>query len=86
VVAGRTLRLSRKGTQQGDPLGMMVYALAVKPLILNVHSECDLELNLWYADDGTLVGSIAEVAKVYQILKNEGPKYCFALVSHKISL
>jgi hypothetical protein len=32
-----------------------------------------LELNLWYADDGTLVGSIAEVAKAYQILKDDGP-------------
>jgi hypothetical protein len=83
VVAGRTLLLSRQGTQKGDPLGMLQFALAIIPLILRVQSECDLELNLWYADDGTLVGSIAEVAKAYQILKDEGPKYCFSLVPHK---
>jgi hypothetical protein len=55
VVAGRTLLLSRQGTQQGDPLGMLLFALAIQPLILRVQSECDLELNLWYANDGTLV-------------------------------
>jgi hypothetical protein len=45
-----------------------------------------LELNLWYADDGTLVRSIAKVAKAYQILMDDRPKYCFSLVSHKTSL
>jgi Reverse transcriptase (RNA-dependent DNA polymerase) len=86
VVTGRTLLLSRQGTQQGDPLGMLLFALAIQHLILCAQSECDLELNLWYADEGTLVGSIAEVAKAYQILKDDGPKYCFSLVPHKTSL
>jgi hypothetical protein len=62
-----TLLLSHQGTQQGDPLGMLLFPLALQPLALHVQSECDLELNLWYADDGTLVRSIAEVAQAYQI-------------------
>jgi hypothetical protein len=86
VVAGRTLLLSRQGTQQGYPLGMLLFALAIKPLVLRIQSECELELNLRYADDGTLVGSVAEVAKAYQILKDKVPKYCFFLVPHKASL
>jgi hypothetical protein len=86
VVVGRTLLLSRQGTQQGDPLGMLLFAPAIKPLVLRIQSECELELNLWYADDGTLVGSVAEVTKAYQILKDKGPKYCFFLVPHKTSL
>jgi hypothetical protein len=86
VVAGRTLLLSRKGTQQGDPSRMVVYALAVQPLILSVHSKWDLELNLWYADDGTLVVSIAEVAKAYEILSDDEPKYPFSLVTYKANL
>jgi hypothetical protein len=86
VVAGTTLLLSRQGTQHGDPLGMLLYALAIQPLVVRIKSECDLELNLWYADDGTSVGSVAEVAKAYQILKDEGPKYFFFLVPHKTSL
>jgi hypothetical protein len=68
-----------------DPLGMLLFALAIQPHILRVQSECDLKLNLWYADDGTLVESIAEVSKAYQILKDDGPKYCFSLAPHKTS-
>jgi hypothetical protein len=86
VVAGRTLLLSRQGTQQRDPLGMLIYSLAVQPLILSFQSKCELELNLWYADDGNLVGSIAEIAKAYRILKDDGPTYPFALVTHKTNL
>jgi hypothetical protein len=86
VVALTTLLLSRQGTQQGDPLGMLLFALAIQPLVLRIQSERDLDLNLWYADDGTLVGSVAEVAKAYQILKDEGQKSCFFLVPHKTSL
>jgi hypothetical protein len=62
VVAGMILLLSHQGTQQGDPLGMLLFPLALQTLALHVQSESDLELNLWYADDGTLVRSIGEVA------------------------
>jgi hypothetical protein len=43
VVAGTTLLLSRQGTQQRDPLGMLLFALAIQPLVLRIQSECDLE-------------------------------------------
>jgi hypothetical protein len=43
-------------------------------------------LNLRYADDGILFGSVAEVSRAYQILKDEGQKYCFFLVPHQTSL
>jgi hypothetical protein len=86
LVAGRTLLLSRQGTQQGDPLGILLFALATKHLVLLVWSECELEPNLWNADDGILVGSIAEVVKAYEILNADGPKYCYFLVPHKTGL
>jgi hypothetical protein len=86
VVAGTTLLLSREGNQPGDPLGMLLFALTIQPPVLRIQSECDLEPNLWYADDDTLVGSVSEVAKMHQIIKDEGPKYCFFLVPHKTSL
>jgi hypothetical protein len=80
------LLLSLQGTQQGDPLGMLLFALAIQPLILRVQSKCDLELNLWYADDDTLARSIAKVAKAYQVLQEDRPKHCFPLVPQKSSL
>jgi hypothetical protein len=47
VVAGRTLLLSRQGTQQENPLERLLFVLDMQPLILRVQSECDLELNHW---------------------------------------
>jgi hypothetical protein len=44
-----------KSSADRNPTGNVI----IQPLILRVQSECDLELNLWYAGDGTLGGSIA---------------------------
>lgn len=51
-----TLRiLSSTGTQQGDPLSMLLFALAIHPMILAVQTVCRPVLNLFYADDGYLL-------------------------------
>ena len=36
--------------------------------------ECDLLLNVWYLDDGTLVGTAPEIAKALEIIQKKGPK------------
>ena len=43
---------SAEGVQQGDPLGPLLFCLAIQPLVMS----CLSELNLWYLDDGTLGG------------------------------
>ena len=63
----------REGTQQGDPASMLLFSLAIQPLVRRVSQECSLALNRWYADDGTLIGPIAEVTKALRILRDEGP-------------
>ena len=50
---------SARGVQQGDPIGPLAFALAVDPIIRNVHSP----LNVWYLDDGCLGGPAEEVAQ-----------------------
>jgi hypothetical protein len=67
VMAGRAMLLSRQGTQQGYSLGMLLFALAIHPLILRVQSEFDLELNLWYAGDGTLPLMSADQLRYYSV-------------------
>ncbi|KAL5713679.1 hypothetical protein ACHQM5_015733 [Ranunculus cassubicifolius] len=62
------------GVQQGDPLGPLLFALVLHPLILKVVEECDLLLNAWYLDDGTIIGDTSEVAKALNIISKEGPK------------
>jgi hypothetical protein len=61
VVAGRTLLLSRQGTQQGTLLWMLLFALDTQPLILRVQPECGTQPLV--GRRCTLVVSFAELAK-----------------------
>lgn len=49
--------LSQVGAQQGDPLGPLVFSLAIQKAI----SELKSPLNIWYLDDGTLGGRPEDV-------------------------
>jgi hypothetical protein len=67
---------SREGVQQGDPLGSLEFSLVLQKFVLHVKEECpDLRLNVWYLDDGTLVGKKADLLKVLRLAITEGPKY-----------
>lgn len=61
------------GVQQGDPLGPLLFALALHPLVQRVQECCSLPFQAWYLDDGTLIGNAAEVAKALNIIQTEGP-------------
>ena len=67
------LILIQEGSQQGDPASMLVFSLAIQPLTRRLSRECNLAVNLWYTDDGNLIGNIAEVIKALRILRNSGP-------------
>ncbi|GJW26690.1 putative reverse transcriptase domain-containing protein [Tanacetum coccineum] len=47
---------SCQGVQQGDPLGPLLFALALHPLVQKINQSCELTLQAWYLDDGTIVG------------------------------
>ena len=60
------------GVQQGDPLGPLLFAIAIHPLVLRIQSECPaLLLNKWYLDDGTIVGKIEDVHHALHIVQEE---------------
>jgi len=56
---GDTPISSRRGAQQGDPLGPALFALVVQPIILAVETE----LNLWYLDDATIADTPESVSR-----------------------
>lgn len=63
---------SSQDVQQGDPLGPLLFALTLHPLICKIASQCSLDLNAWYLDDGTIIGDTLEVYKALHIIQNEG--------------
>ncbi|KAJ0538826.1 putative reverse transcriptase domain-containing protein [Helianthus annuus] len=47
---------STTGVQQGDPLGPLLFALVLHPLIHQIRDRCKLLFHAWYLDDGTIIG------------------------------
>ena len=54
---GPTRLWSSRGVQQGDPLGPILFALALDPVIQTLSSP----LNIWFLDDGTLAGPVDSI-------------------------
>ena len=66
---------SQAGTHQGCPLGSFLFCLVLHCIILRIKQECpDLDLHVWYIDDGSLVGRKEDVLRAWDIIKNEGPE------------
>ena len=61
---------SAEGTQQGDPLGALLFCLAVHPLIEDLNSE----LVFGYLDDLTLGGNQSTVASDVNKIIDRGGK------------
>ena len=59
---------SSEGVQQGDPLGPLLFCLALQPLI----DSCRSELNLWYLDDGTIGGDVELVLEDFTRIIDAG--------------
>ena len=62
--------LSAEGAQQGDPLGPLLFCLAIQPII----SRLKCPLNVWYLDDGTIGGTLTHVLSDFATIKEESQK------------
>ncbi|MEJ2330924.1 MAG: hypothetical protein P8Z33_13945, partial [Gammaproteobacteria bacterium] len=68
-----TILHSKEGVTQGDPLSMVLYALALLPLVEELRALDSTVLQPWYADDAALHGDPQRSAKVFKALLEKGP-------------
>ena len=66
--------MSAKGTTQGDPLAMGLYALSIQPLITSLQVASSVK-QCWFADDASGAGSITEIKKWWDVLSTLGPDF-----------
>ena len=64
---------SATGLHQGDPLAGLLFCLVVKTVVDAIETEvATLILNAWYLDDGHIIGTTEELARVVDIIVREG--------------
>ena len=69
--SGHPLR-SEQGVQQGDPLGPLFFSLCWQQVVDLLPST--LEMNIWYLDDGHLVGSAEALGQALRVIVQEGQR------------
>ena len=74
LLFGNHTVLSQCGVQQGDPLGPLCFALTLQPIVECIRREVPgLAINVWYLDDGTLIGSPDDLSLALKIIEEDGP-------------
>ena len=58
--------MSEMGVQQGDPCGPYLFSLA----ILNLTHQMKSQGNIWYLDDGTLLGTMKSISEDFETIKS----------------
>ena len=72
---GKTRISSTSGWHQGDALAALLFSLTLHPLALMIKEQVPgLDLNTWFLDDGTQVGTLEELQQVVDIIEREGPR------------
>ena len=66
---------STEGTTLGDPLAMVMYALAATPLIRRLKEIKSDVKQVWFADDATAAGKLQALLQWWQHLTVIGPSF-----------
>ena len=79
--------LSKEGVTQGDPLAMIAYGISTIPLLRSLLGEEVVDWRqIWYADDAGIFGKYDDIKRIFQRLKEIGPKWGYFPEPMKSSL
>jgi hypothetical protein len=67
--------LSREGVTQGDPLSMLLYSIAIMPLIRRCRIDEPDSGQAWYADDSSAAARLTRLRKWFDLLCEDGPGF-----------
>jgi hypothetical protein len=67
--------LSREGVTQGDPLSMLLYGVALVPLVEELRQADPMVMSPFYADDAVLDGGTRRLARLLRFLMEKGPEW-----------
>lgn len=67
--------MSSAGVQQGDPLGPLLFALTLRELLSSFTPSREMKLQLWYLDDGTIVGPRDSVRELFDYIVANGHRH-----------
>jgi hypothetical protein len=62
---------SSEGTQQGDPLASLLFALVIHPLAEKIESMAGIKLAKFFLDDGNVAGPAAAIKAVLDLMESE---------------
>lgn len=74
------------GVQQGDPLGPLLFSLVLSDLLRSLDVPSRVDLNIWYLDDGSLIGPRSIISQVVKEIETQGPQYGLLLNLSKCEL
>ena len=66
--------LSCKGWHQGDPLAGLLFAIGALPILKKIAKQIpDLKANIWFHDDGAIIGTKDQLRQAHAIITSDGP-------------
>ena len=74
LFVGQHIIGASSGVQQGDPLGPLLFALVLQPLLLRIREEFALTIGA-YLDDLTIAGPAHRVNQAIELIREVGPSH-----------